>query len=139
MAPDEGSAKIRTVIVDDCSDYATFNPDHLIPVPCFAKYDNKDRALLDLVLPCLKRLAAEDVCVDQELRARGVFEIMARQFFPNEGAVGKRIRYYGFDRKPQWLTIAGVVADSIPESEYEECLNKAQALVRAVELARSGE
>ena len=34
---------------------------------------------------------------------------------------------------------AGIVADSIPESEYEECLNKAQALVRAVGLARSGE
>jgi anthranilate synthase component I len=34
---------------------------------------------------------------------------------------------------------AGIVADSIPESEYQECLNKAQALVRAVELARSGE
>ena len=34
---------------------------------------------------------------------------------------------------------AGIVADSVPESEYQECLNKAQALVRAVELARSGE
>src|SRR5947209_87642 len=34
---------------------------------------------------------------------------------------------------------AGIVADSIPESEYQECLNKAQALVWAVELARSGE
>ena len=34
---------------------------------------------------------------------------------------------------------AGIVADSIPENEYQECLNKAQALVRAVELARSGE
>jgi len=33
---------------------------------------------------------------------------------------------------------AGIVADSVPESEYEECLNKAQALIRAVELARSG-
>jgi len=32
---------------------------------------------------------------------------------------------------------AGIVADSIPESEYEECLNKTKALVRAVELARS--
>jgi anthranilate synthase component 1 len=31
------------------------------------------------------------------------------------------------------------VADSVPESEYQECLNKAQALVRAVELARAGE
>jgi anthranilate synthase component I len=34
---------------------------------------------------------------------------------------------------------AGIVADSVPESEYQECLNKSQALVRAVELARSGE
>ena len=32
---------------------------------------------------------------------------------------------------------AGVVADSVPEREYEECLNKAQAMLRAVELARS--
>ena len=34
---------------------------------------------------------------------------------------------------------AGVVADSLPESEYQECLSKTRALVRAVELARSGE
>ncbi|HKD45515.1 MAG TPA: anthranilate synthase component I [Candidatus Angelobacter sp.] len=34
---------------------------------------------------------------------------------------------------------AGIVADSVPQSEYQECLNKAQALVRAVELARSKE
>ena len=32
---------------------------------------------------------------------------------------------------------AGIVADSVPESEYQECLNKAQALIRAVELAGS--
>jgi anthranilate synthase component 1 len=34
---------------------------------------------------------------------------------------------------------AGIVADSVPASEYQECLNKTRALVRAVELARSGE
>ena len=32
---------------------------------------------------------------------------------------------------------AGIVADSVPEREYEECLNKAQAVLRAVERARS--
>jgi putative ABC transport system permease protein len=36
----------------------------------------------------------------------------ARQFFPDQDAVGKRIRYFGFDQKPQWLTIVGVSADS---------------------------
>ncbi len=32
----------------------------------------------------------------------------------------------------------GVVADSVPETEYEETLNKAQALMRAIEIARAG-
>jgi anthranilate synthase component 1 len=31
---------------------------------------------------------------------------------------------------------AGIVADSVPEAEYEECLNKARAVVRAIELVR---
>ena len=33
---------------------------------------------------------------------------------------------------------AGIVADSVPEKEYEECVNKARALFRAVELAEKG-
>lgn len=33
---------------------------------------------------------------------------------------------------------AGVVADSVPEREYEECVSKARALFRAVELAEKG-
>jgi anthranilate synthase component I len=32
----------------------------------------------------------------------------------------------------------GIVADSVPALEYEETLNKAQALMRAIELARAG-
>ena len=31
---------------------------------------------------------------------------------------------------------AGIVADSEPEKEYQECINKAQAVVRALELAQ---
>ena len=31
---------------------------------------------------------------------------------------------------------AGIVADSVPEKEYQECLNKARAVVRALELAQ---
>jgi len=33
---------------------------------------------------------------------------------------------------------AGIVADSVPEREYEETVNKAQALFRAIELAEAG-
>jgi anthranilate synthase component I len=34
---------------------------------------------------------------------------------------------------------AGIVADSVPEREYEETLTKARALVKALEIAQSGE
>ena len=34
---------------------------------------------------------------------------------------------------------AGIVADSDPAAEFQESINKAQALLRAVELARSGQ
>jgi len=33
---------------------------------------------------------------------------------------------------------AGIVADSSPEREYQECMNKARALIQAVDLAREG-
>ena len=35
-------------------------------------------------------------------------------------------------------TGAGVVADSDPDAEYEECLSKARALIEAIDLAREG-
>lgn len=34
---------------------------------------------------------------------------------------------------------AGIVADSVPEKEYEECLNKARASLRALELAQEAD
>ncbi len=33
---------------------------------------------------------------------------------------------------------AGIVADSVPEREFQETLNKAQALIKALELAGEG-
>jgi anthranilate synthase component 1 len=33
---------------------------------------------------------------------------------------------------------AGVVADSVPEHEYAETVNKARGMLRAIELARKG-
>ncbi|MGQ9735987.1 MAG: anthranilate synthase component I [Thermaceae bacterium] len=40
-----------------------------------------------------------------------------------------------------WMHVqagAGIVADSVPEREYQECMNKARALLRAVEIAEEG-
>jgi len=34
---------------------------------------------------------------------------------------------------------AGIVADSDPQKEFAECMNKAKALIRAVEMARGSE
>ena len=33
---------------------------------------------------------------------------------------------------------AGIVADSVPEREYEETMNKAQGMIKAIEMAESG-
>ena len=33
---------------------------------------------------------------------------------------------------------AGIVADSVPENEYQECLNKAQAVISAIQTAEGG-
>jgi anthranilate synthase component 1 len=35
-------------------------------------------------------------------------------------------------------TGSGVVADSVPASEYEETVNKAKAMLKAVEIAEKG-
>ena len=43
--------------------------------------------------------------------------------------------------KPDAITLqagGGVVADSIPEKEYQETMNKAQALIKAIEMAEEG-
>jgi anthranilate synthase component 1 len=33
---------------------------------------------------------------------------------------------------------AGIVADSKPEREYQECLNKARAMIKAIQMGRKG-
>ncbi|MFA7074335.1 MAG: chorismate-binding protein, partial [Endomicrobiaceae bacterium] len=33
---------------------------------------------------------------------------------------------------------AGIVADSVPENEYKECINKAQAVINALKSAQGG-
>ncbi|MFQ5658745.1 MAG: chorismate-binding protein, partial [Candidatus Methylomirabilales bacterium] len=49
------------------------------------------------------------------------------------------IRTIQFARERAWIQAgAGIVADSDPEREYEETLNKAAAMLRAIEMAEGG-
>jgi len=43
------------------------------------------------------------------------------------------------DNKAYVQAGAGIVADSVPENEYDECINKASALLKAIQFARSNE
>lgn len=45
---------------------------------------------------------------------------------------------YAKDGKVYVCSGAGIVADSVPKSEYQECINKAKAVTAAVELAGKG-
>jgi anthranilate synthase component 1 len=70
------------------------------------------------------------------------------------GVYGGAVGYFGFSGNmdmaiairtvlamPERLcfqTGAGIVADSRPEREYRECLNKARAMIQAVQMARQG-
>ncbi len=46
-------------------------------------------------------------------------EAAARHFWPHGNAIGQRIRFYGFEEKPQWLAVVGVVGDIRHESLAE--------------------
>jgi anthranilate synthase component I len=49
------------------------------------------------------------------------------------------IRTFVMQGEDLWVQAgAGIVADSVPEKEYEETINKARGLRRAVELAEKG-
>ncbi len=45
---------------------------------------------------------------------------------------------YAKDGRVYVCSGAGIVADSIPEREYDECINKAKAVVNAIEIAAGG-
>ena len=44
-------------------------------------------------------------------RSRSINETMARQFWPNEDAIGKRLRFYYDKNSQRWLSIVGIVRD----------------------------
>ncbi|AEG34255.1 anthranilate synthase component I [Thermus thermophilus SG0.5JP17-16] len=58
-----------------------------------------------------------------------------------DGAMDMALTLRTFVVAKGWMHVqagAGIVADSVPEREYQECLNKAKALLKAVEMAEEG-
>jgi len=56
-----------------------------------------------------------------------------------EGKGGMRKKGKGGGRGRWYVRAgAGLVADSVPANEYQECMNKASALLKAVALAERG-
>ncbi len=62
-------------------------------------------------MPILKGRGFDQGNESSQQQVAIVNQSFEREFFPNGGALGKRIRFMGFDRKPQFLTIVGLVPD----------------------------
>ncbi len=64
-------------------------------------------------------LRGRDVTDADNLRAPGVVVIndyLARRYWPGEGAIGKRITFDHPAKNPSWLTVVGVVKDTVRSS-----------------------
>ena len=84
------------------------------------------------------KIRAMEIIEEMEPARRGVYggSILYADFSGNlDSCIA--IRTLFMDGKKGYIQAgAGIVADSVPEKEFEECGNKAQAVVRAIERAR---
>ena len=98
---------------------------------------------IDSILPAgtlsgAPKLRACQLINDLENNKRGIYggAIGYIDFTGNlDTCIAIRIAYKKNNKVFIWSG-AGIVADSVPEKEYQECLNKAAAVIRALELAK---
>lgn len=101
---------------------------------------------IDAILPAgtlsgAPKLKAMEIIDQLENEKRGIYggAIGYLDFTGNlDTCIGIRIAYKK-NGKVFVRSGAGIVADSVPEMEYQECLNKARAVITALELAQKGE
>lgn len=108
--------------------------------------DDKDAVdAVDSILPAgtlsgAPKLRACEIIDELEGRERGIYggAIGYLDFTGNlDTCIAIRLAYQK-NGKVCVRSGAGIVADSVPESEYQECINKAAAVVRAIEIAQEG-
>ena len=140
-------SQIGTVKVDRYLDILRFS--HVMHIGSTVEgqiREDKDAVdAIDAVLPAgtlsgAPKFRACQIIEEQESRKRGVYggAIGYLDFSGNmDTCIGIRLAY----KKNGILCVqsgAGIVADSNPEKEYQECMNKAKAMVTAIEAAEGG-
>jgi anthranilate synthase component 1 len=140
-------AKIGTVIVSDCMTVERYSHVMHITTNVTGELEN-DKTALDALKVSLP---VGTVSGAPKIRAMQIIdELEPTRRGPYGGAVGYLDFAGNLDTCIALRTIvwrngvydvqagAGVVADSVPASEYEETMNKAKAMLKAVEIAQSG-
>jgi len=109
-----------------------------------AQYDGFD--LVQATFPAgtvsgAPKIRAMQIIADLEPEPRGVYA-GAVGYFSYDGSLDTCIAIRTLVMEGQTVSVqagAGIVADSIPQNEYQETLNKARALIRAVEIAEENQ
>jgi anthranilate synthase component I len=86
------------------------------------------------------KIRAMEIIEELEPARRGVYggSVLYADFSGNlDSCIAIRTLYMNGEQG-HFQAGAGIVADSVPEKEFEECGNKARAVVRAIERARQG-
>ena len=84
------------------------------------------------------KIRAMEIIAEQESSRRGIYG-GAVGYFSFSGDLDTAITIRTMVAKGGYGYVqagAGIVADSVPSEEYQECVNKAQALLRAIDLAQ---
>ncbi len=107
-----------------------------------------DKDVFDVLRACFPagtvsgapKVRAMQIIDEQETTRRGFYAGAVGYFsYSGDMDMAITIRTMLVDGQTAWLQSGGgLVADSVPANEYQECVNKARALVHAIELAESG-
>lgn len=86
------------------------------------------------------KVRAMEIIDEQESTRRGFYAGSLGYFsYTGDMDMAITIRTMMVDEQTAWLQAGGgLVADSVPANEYQECLNKSRALLNAIELAEQG-
>jgi anthranilate synthase component 1 len=107
-----------------------------------------DKDVFDVLRACFPhgtvsgapKVRAMEIIDEQEPTRRGFYAGSVGYFsYSGDMDMAIAIRTMLVDGGTAYLQAGGgLVADSVPANEYQECVNKARALVSAIELAEAG-